>query len=212
MTFVLGLTGSIGMGKSTTAAMFRDLGIPVHDSDLAVHALYRGEAAPLIESAFPGTVRDGVVDRGRLGARVIGGAAEMKRLEAIVHPLVRRDEAAFLRRARAARAPLAVLDVPLLFETGGEARCDAVAVVTAAPEVQRARVLARPGMTEAVFAALLAKQMPDTEKRRRAHFLVDTGRGLEDARRQVGDVARALAGRPGRATPTEPEAKPVPSA
>ena len=212
MTFVLGLTGSIGMGKSTTAGMFRELGIPVHDADLAVHELYRGEAAPLVEAAFPGTIADGIVDRAKLGARVVGDPAELKRLEAIVHPLVRGREHAFLQKAREAGAPLAVLDVPLLFETGGEARCDAVLVVTAAPEVQRARVLARPGMNPELFQTLLAKQMPDAEKRRRAQFLVDTGGGLDDARRQVRDVVQALAGRPGRADAADPEAKPVPSA
>ncbi len=195
---VLGLTGSIGMGKSTTAAMFRELGVPVHDSDAAVHALYAGRAAPLVEAAFPGVVRDGAVDRAALSARVIGHPDEMKRLEAIVHPLVRAEEMIFRTRAATARAPVAVLDIPLLFETGGERRVDAVVVVTAPPDVQRARVLARPGMTEERFAAILARQTPDAEKRRRAHFVVDTSQGLASAKRQVADILRALAGVQGR--------------
>jgi dephospho-CoA kinase len=196
---VLGLTGSIGMGKSTTAAMFRALGAPVHDSDAAVHALYAGRAAPLVEAAFPGVAVGGAVDRAALGARVIGRPEEMKRLEAIVHPLVREEEMAFRRRAAAARAAVAVLDIPLLFETGGEKRVDAVVVVTAPPEVQRARVLARPGMTAERFEAILARQTPDAEKRRRAHFVVDTSQGLASAERQVADILRALAGVQGRA-------------
>ena len=198
MTFVLGLTGSIGMGKSATAAMFRALGVPVHDADAVVHALYRGAAAPLIAKAFPGTVADGVVDRPALGREVLGRPERLKELEAIVHPLVRAERDGFLTAAVAARAPVAVIDIPLLFETGGERDCDAVLVVTASREVQRARVLARPGMTAEKFAAIAAKQMPDAEKRQKAHFLVDTGRGFAAAERQVGDILRALAGRPGR--------------
>jgi dephospho-CoA kinase len=198
MTFVLGLTGSIGMGKSATAAMFRALGVPVHDADAVVHALYRGAAAPLIAKAFPGTVADGVVDRSALGREVLGQPERLKELEAIVHPLVRAERDAFLTAAVAARAPVAVIDIPLLFETGGERDCDAVLVVTASREVQRARVLARAGMTAEKFAAIAAKQMPDAEKRQKAHFLVDTGRGFAAAERQVGDILRALAGRPGR--------------
>jgi len=197
VTFAIGLTGSIGMGKSTTAAMFRAEGVPVHDADAAVHALYAGPAAALIEAAFPGTVRGGTVDRALLGARVLGDTEALLRLEGIVHPLVREAEARFLAGARAAGATLAVLDVPLLLETGGEGRCDAVLVVTAPPDVQRARVLARPGMTVERFETILGKQMPDGEKRARAHFLVDTGAGLPAARRQVGDIVRALRGRPG---------------
>jgi dephospho-CoA kinase len=196
--FVLGLTGSIGMGKSTTAAMFRALGVPVHDSDAAVHRLYSGRAAPLVEAAFPGATTDGVVDRARLGAMVLGDPAAMRRLEALVHPLVREEEAAFRRQAGATRAGLAVLDIPLLFETGADARVDAVVVVTAPAEVQRARVLARPGMTEERFRQILARQTPDDEKRRRAHFVIDTGAGMEAARRQVADIVRALAGARGR--------------
>lgn len=196
MTFILGLTGSIGMGKSATADMFRRRGVPVHDADAAVHALYRGRAAPLIEKAFPGTVTDGAVDRAKLGAAVLGHSERMKELEAIVHPLVHEEEEAFLQRA--STYPIAVLDIPLLFETGGERRCDAVLVVTAAPEVQWERVLKRPGMTEEKLAAILDKQMPDAEKRRRAHFIIDTGRGFAFAEAQVRAVLAALAGRPGQ--------------
>jgi dephospho-CoA kinase len=198
MTFVLGLTGSIGMGKSATAAMFRRLGVPVHDADAVVHALYRGAAAPLIEAAFPGTVIDGAVDRAALSKIVLGAPERLRALEGIVHPLVRAERDRFLAEARTDRAAVAVLDVPLLFETGGEKGCDAVLVVTASPEVQRARVLARPGLTPEKLAAIAAKQMPDAEKRARAHFLVDTGRGFPAAERQVRDILRALAGRPGR--------------
>jgi len=197
MTFVLGLTGSIGMGKSATAAIFRRLGVPVHDADATVHALYRGRAAPLIERAFPGTVAGGIVDRARLGAAVLDNPTRMKELEAIVHPLVREEEEIFLKKV-SALAPVAVLDIPLLFETGGEARCDAVVVVTAPPDVQQARVLARPGMTEEKFKAILAKQMPDRDKRARAHFLVDTSRGFESAEAQAKSILTCLAGRPGR--------------
>lgn len=195
MTKVLGLTGSIGMGKSATAAMFRDLGVPVHDSDFTVHALYRGRAVPPIAAAHPDAVRDGAVDRARLGAIVLADAAALKRLEAIVHPMVREEEAAFLDAARRDGVPLAVLDIPLLYETGGEVRCDAVAVVSAPSEVQAARVLARPGMDGAKFAAILAKQMPDAEKRRRADFVVDTSRGFDAARAQVRDIVDAMTGR-----------------
>lgn len=189
---VLGLTGSIGMGKSTTATMFAEAGAAVYDADAAVHALYRGAAVPLIEAAFPGTTRDGAVDRKALSAKVMGDGAAMTRLEGIVHPLVRGSETAFLTEARAAGARVAVLDIPLLFETGGEARVDASVVVTAAPEVQRQRVLARPNMTPESFAAILSRQMADADKRRRAHFLVDTGRGVAPARRAVQGILRAL--------------------
>jgi len=189
----LGLTGSIGMGKSTTAGFFRANGVPVHDADATVHALYRGAAVAPIEAAFPGTTRDGVVDRALLGARVLGDDAAVRRLEAIVHPLVRDAEIAFLDRARAEGRRIVVLDIPLLFETGGETRVDAVVTVTAPAEVQRARVLARPGVGEETFARLLARQLPDAEKRRRSHFLIDTSRGLEPARLQVEAVLRAVA-------------------
>jgi dephospho-CoA kinase len=198
MTFVIGLTGSIGMGKSTTAALFRRLGAPVHDADAAVHALYRGEAVGPIEAAFPGSTRDGAVDRALLSRAVLGDADAMRRLEGIVHPLVRAAEERFLGEALRARAPVAVIDVPLLLETGGEARCDAVLVASAPAEVQRARVLARDGMTPEKLDAILARQMPDAEKRRRAHFVVDTGRGFDAAEAQIRAILRALAGRRGR--------------
>lgn len=197
MTFVLGLTGSIGMGKSTTAALFEKRGVPLHDADAAVHRLHRGRAAAPIAAAFPGTVVDGVVDRARLGAAVLGRPDALRRLEAIIHPLVREEEEAFLARCRTQAAGLAVIDVPLLLETGGEGRCDAVLVVTAPAAVQRERVLARPGMNAEKLEAILSRQMPDAEKRRRAHFLVDTSRGLVAAERQVGSILAALAGRPG---------------
>lgn len=191
----LGLTGSIGMGKSATATMFREAGIPVHDSDAAVHRLYAGAAAPLIEAAFPGTVKDGVVDRALLGAAVLNNDAAMKKLESIVHPLVTETTLNFLATAEKAGHRLVVLDVPLLFEVGRDRDCDAIVVVSADPSVQRERVLARPGMTEAKFRAIVARQIPDSEKRRRAHFVIDTGRGFEAARRAVKDVIRTLAGR-----------------
>lgn len=189
---VLGLTGSIGMGKSTTARMFADAGVPVHDSDEAVHRLYAGAAAPLVEEAFPGTVRDGIVDRALLAERVLGDKAALKMLEAIIHPLVRADADAFLKRHRAVGVPLVVLDIPLLFETGGRDRVDKVVVVTAPAAVQRERVLARPGMTEQKFAAILDKQVPDAEKRRLADFVIDTGLGMDAARAAVDDIIAAL--------------------
>ncbi len=186
--FVLGLTGSLGMGKSTTAEFFAEEGIPVHDADAAVHRLYEGEAVPLIEAAFPGTTAAGKVDRDRLGKRVLGDAAAIKRLEQIVHPLVRADEQHFLAEAERQGAQVAVLDIPLLFETGGDARCDAVVVVSAPAATQRERALERPGMSEAKFQAILGKQMPDAEKRARADFIVDSGQGYAHARAQVRDI------------------------
>ncbi|GGC51646.1 dephospho-CoA kinase [Chelatococcus reniformis] len=198
MTFLLGLTGSIGMGKSATATMFRARGVPVYDADAAVHTIYRGVAAPLVEAAFPGTTADGVVDRQKLGAAVLGNDAALKQLEQIVHPLLRGAQAEFLADAARRSRPVAVLDIPLLFETGGERRCDAVVVVSAPASVQRARVLARPGMTAEKFELIHVKQVPDAIKRARAHFVVDTGRGFAAARRQVDDILRALAGRTGR--------------
>ncbi|MBV9136375.1 MAG: dephospho-CoA kinase [Hyphomicrobiales bacterium] len=194
--FILGLTGSIGMGKTTAAGHFRQAGVPVFDADLAVAQLYRSHAAPLIEAAFPGTVRGGTVDHDLLAKRVLTDQTAIRRLEAIVHPLVRKEETKFLREA--ASAGLVVLDIPLLFETHGETRCDAVVVVSASPSAQRERVLARPGMTQERLAAILRRQMPDEEKRRRAHFVIDTSRSHLAARRQVDDVLRALAGRPSR--------------
>ncbi len=195
--WILGLTGSIGMGKSATAAMFAAEGVPVHDADAAVHDLYRKEAVAPVEAAFPGVTRDGAIDRPTLSQRVLGDAEAMKRLEAIVHPLVRAREKAFLAQARAAGARLAVLDIPLLLEFSGDRRVDAVAVVSAPETVQAARVLARPGMTQERFALILAKQMPDSQKRRRAHFIIDTGRGFAAAQHQVRGIVRALSG-PGR--------------
>jgi dephospho-CoA kinase len=191
---VLGLTGSIGMGKSTTAAMFRELGVPVHDSDEAVHRLYAGVAAPLVEAAFPGTVVDGVVDRSRLVERVLGDREAIRRLEGIVHPLVRADADAFLERCRSGGAPLAVLDIPLLFETNGRGRVDKVVVVTAPAEIQRERVLARPGMTPEKLEAILLKQVPDADKRAQADFVIDTGNGLDHARAAVAAIVAALTG------------------
>lgn len=192
----LGLTGSIGMGKSTTASMFAACGIPVHDADAVVHKLYSGHAAPLIENAFPGTVIEGKVDRARLSALVLGRPLAMKRLENIVHPLVHDAENAFLENARISRRRMVVLDIPLLFETGGDKRVDAIVVVTAGGGIQSKRVLARPGMTQERFTAILSRQMPDAEKRRRAHFLIDTGLGLESARRSVSAVIRSLSSHP----------------
>ncbi|MCR4265669.1 dephospho-CoA kinase [Nitratireductor sp. ZSWI3] len=189
---VLGLTGSIGMGKSTTARMFLEEGVPVHDSDAAVHRLYSGVAAPLIEARFPGTVVDGVVDRARLAKAVLGNPQAIAALEGIVHPLVRKDADDFVARNRAEGKNLVVLDIPLLFETGGMDRVDKIAVVTAPEEEQRHRVLARPGMTEEKFAAILARQVPDAEKRRRADFIVDTGNGMEPARAAVRAIVAAL--------------------
>ena len=196
--FILGLTGSVGMGKSVTARFFADEGVPVHDADAVVHRLYEGEAVAPIEAAFPGTTATGKVDRSKLAAHVLDDAAALKRLEAIVHPLVRASEQRFLADAQARGAKVAVLDIPLLFETGGERRVDAVVVVSAPPEVQRARVLARPGMTVEKFAAILAKQMPDADKRARADFVVDTSRGFEAARTQVRAILEAVATMPKR--------------
>ncbi len=191
---IVGLTGSIGMGKSTIAAMFADAGVPVHDADETVHRLYSGRAASLIEKAFPGTTSDGIVDRAKLGAAVLGDKDALKRLEAIVHPLVREDEMAFLQSARESGAALVVLDIPLLFETGGEIRVDKTVVVSAPPNAQRRRVLSRPGMTSEKFEAILSKQVPDAEKRARADYIVDTGGSLEESRRQVNDIVAALVG------------------
>ena len=201
---VVGLTGSIGMGKSATARMFAEAGVPVHDSDEAVHRLYAGAAAPLVEAAFPGTTVDGVVDRARLGGRVLGDAEALRKLEAIVHPLVRADADAFLARHRAAAAPLAVLDIPLLFETGGRERVDKVVVVSAPADIQRARVLARPGMTAEKFEQILARQVPDARKRRLADFVIDTGHSFEQTRAAVAAVIAELL-KKARAGDNDPE-------
>ena len=196
--FILGLTGSIGMGKSTTAKFFAEAGVPVHDADAAVHRLYEGEAVAPIEQAFPGTTRGGKVDREVLAQRVLGDAAALKRLEAIVHPLVRAASDRFLADAEKAGAPVVVLDIPLLFETGGEGRVDAVVVVSAPPDVQRARMLERPGMTAEKFDAILKKQMPDAEKRARADFIVDSSQSFDSARAQVHAILQKVAGMPKR--------------
>jgi dephospho-CoA kinase len=195
---VLGLTGSIGMGKSTTAKFFAEEGVPVHDADATVHRLYENDAAAAIEAAFPGTTSGGRVDRPKLAARVLGDDTARKRLETIVHPLVRESETKFLSEARARRAPVVVLDIPLLYETGGEQRVDAVVVVSAPAEVQRERVLARPGMTEERFTQILAAQVPDAEKRRRADFVVDTSQGFDAARAQVRDILASIAKMPAK--------------
>jgi dephospho-CoA kinase len=196
--FILGLTGSLGMGKSVTARFFAEQGVPVHDADAVVHRLYEGQAAAAIEAAFPGTTAGGKVDRDKLAARVLGDSAALKRLEAIVHPLVQEAERRLLAEAEARGEKVAVLDIPLLFETGGEKRVDAVVVVSAPPEVQRSRVLERPGMTVEKLEAILAKQMPDEEKRRRADFVVDTSRGFEAARADVRAILDAVATMPRR--------------
>jgi dephospho-CoA kinase len=196
--FVLGLTGSLGMGKSTTARFFAEEGVPVHDADAVVHRLYDGEAADAIEAAFPGTTTAGKVDREKLAARVLDDIGALKRLEAIVHPLVQEAERRLLAEAEARGEKVAVLDIPLLFETGGEERVDAVVVVSAPADVQRSRALARPGMTVDKLDAILAKQMPDDEKRRRADFVVDTSRGFEAARAEVRAILDAVATMPKR--------------
>jgi dephospho-CoA kinase len=187
---VIGLTGSLGMGKTTTLRFFAEAGVPVYDADETVHRLYGGEAAASIEAVFPGTTGEQGVDRAKLAQAVLGDAAALARLEAIVHPLVRREEVRFLEAARKAGVPVAVLDIPLLFETGGDRRVDAVVVVSAPAEMQRARAFERPGMTEEKFRALLAKQIPDQEKRRRADFVVDTSQGYDSARAQVHAILR----------------------
>lgn len=182
---VIGLTGSLGMGKSTTARFFAEAGVPVYDADLAVHRLYAGKAAPMVEAEFPGVTNADGVDRNELAKRVLDDPEALRRLERIIHPLVRCEELKFLGEAERAAAPVAVLDIPLLFETGADRRVDAVVVATASAEMQRVRVFERVGMTEEKFQALLAKQMPDADKRRRAHFVVDTSQGFDSARQQV---------------------------
>lgn len=185
---VLGLTGSVGMGKSTTAQMFVAEGVPMFDADAAVHLLYAGDAAPLIEHAFPGTTSDGKVDREKLSAQVVGKPEALSKLEKLVHPLVGKLRAQFMEDAFQAGAKAVLLDIPLLFETGDLSKFHAVIVVSAPPEVQRERVLARPGMTPEKFEAILKRQMPDSEKRARADFVINTGEGLESARKQVKEV------------------------
>lgn len=195
---VLGLTGSIGMGKSTTAKLFAEAGVPVYDADATVHLIYQGEAAPAIEAAFPGTTVEGKVDRAKLSAQVVHDPAAIQRLEQIVHPMLRAYHQKFLDDAERSGAPVAVVDVPLLFETGGEKRVDAVVVVTTDPETQRQRVLARDKMTSELMNAILARQMPDAEKRKRADFLVDTSDGLDPVRRRIQEILAEAAKMPRR--------------
>src|SRR5690349_15639377 len=185
---ILGLTGSIGMGKSTTAKLFAEAGVPVYDADATVHTVYAGEAVPVIEAAFPGTTADGKVDRAKLSARVVHDPQAMKQLEQIVHPMLRAYHQKFLDDAEASGAPVAVMDVPLLFETGGENRVDAVVVVTTTPEVQRERIVARDYMAGEKLDAILARQLPDSEKRKRADFVVDTSHGLDPVRTRIRDI------------------------
>ena len=191
---VLGLTGSIGMGKSTTAEMFRKEGVPVFDADAAVHALYRGAAVPLIEAAFPGTTHNGAVDRQKLSSVVLADRAQMQRLEALIHPLVAAERQKFLNQKRADKTPLVVLDIPLLFETGAQDSVDYVVVVSAPEHIQRERVLSRPHMDEARFLSIVSKQMPDSLKKARADFIIETGMGLDAAQRQVHELLQHLSG------------------
>lgn len=191
--FVVCLTGSLGMGKTRTAQFFAEEGVPVQDADAVVHDLYQGEAVPAIAQAFPGAVRNGKVDRAKLATVVLGDDAALARLEAIVHPLVAARREKFLAAARANKSNVVLLDVPLLFETRGERYCDAVVVVSAPADMQRQRAFERPGMTEEKFTALLAKQLPDAEKRRRADFIVDSSQSFDHARAQVRDILRRVA-------------------
>jgi dephospho-CoA kinase len=195
---VLGLTGSIGMGKSTTAKLFAEAGVPVYDADATVHMIYEGEAAPAIEAAFPGSTVDGKVDRNKLSAQLVQDPAAIRRLEQIVHPMLRAYHQKFLEDAERSGAPVVVVDVPLLFETGGEKRVDAVVVVTTDPDIQRQRVLARDNMTSEMLDAILARQLPDPEKRRRADFVVDTSHGLDPVRGRIQEILTAAAKMPRR--------------
>jgi dephospho-CoA kinase len=197
---ILGLTGSIGMGKSTTAKLFAEAGVPVYDADATVHRLYEGEAVAAIEAAFPGSTVDGKVDRDRLSAQVVHDPAAMKRLEGIVHPMLGASRQKFLGEAEQSGAPVVVVDVPLLFETGGEKRVDAVVVVTTSPEVQRERILARDNMTGEKLDAILARQLPDAEKRKRADFVVDTSHGLDPVRARIRDILAEAVKMPQRRT------------
>ena len=197
---ILGLTGSIGMGKSTTAKLFAEAGVPVYDADAAVHKIYEGEAAPAIEAAFPGTTVEGKVDRAKLSAKVVHDPAAIKQLEQIVHPMLGASRKKFLDDAERAGAPVVVMDIPLLFETGGEKRVDAVVVVTTSPEMQRERILARGTMTPEALDAILARQLPDAEKRKRADFVVDTSHGLDPVRTQLRDILAEVVKMPQRRT------------
>jgi dephospho-CoA kinase len=195
---ILGLTGSIGMGKSTTAKLFTEAGVPVYDADAAVHKIYEGEAAPAIEAAFPGTTAGGRVDRAKLSAKVVHDPAAIKQLEQIVHPMLGASRKKFLDDAEASGAPVVVMDIPLLFETGGEKRVDAVVVVTTSPENQRERILARGTMTNEALDAILARQLPDAEKRKRADFVVDTSHGLDPVRAAIRDILAEVVKMPQR--------------
>ena len=197
---ILGLTGSIGMGKSTTAKLFMEAGVPVYDADAAVHKIYEGEAAPVIEAAFPGTTAGGKVDRAKLSAKVVHDQAAMKQLEQIVHPMLGATRQKFLAEAERSGVPVVVMDIPLLFETGGEKRVDAVVVVTTSPETQRERILARGTMTPEALDAILARQLPDPEKRKRADFVVDTSHGLEPVRGAIRDILAEVVKMPQRRT------------
>ena len=197
---ILGLTGSIGMGKSTTAKLFVEAGVPVYDADAAVHKIYEGEAAPAIEAAFPGTTVDGRVDRAKLSAKVVHDQAAIKQLEQIVHPMLGASRKKFLDDAEASGAPVVVMDIPLLFETGGEKRVDAVVVVSTDPATQRERILARGTMTNEALDAILARQLPDAEKRKRADFVVDTSHGLDPVRARIRDILAEVVKMPQRRT------------
>ena len=197
---ILGLTGSIGMGKSTTAKLFAEAGAPVYDADAAVHKIYEGEAAPAIEAAFPGTTADGKVDRAKLSAKVVHNPAAIKQLEQIVHPMLGASRQKFLSDAEQSGAPVVVMDIPLLFETGGEKRVDAVVVVTTSPENQRERILARGTMSNEALDAILARQLPDAEKRKRADFVVDTSHGLDPVRERIRDILAEVVKMPQRRT------------
>jgi dephospho-CoA kinase len=191
---ILGLTGSAAMGKSTVSAMFAERGVAVFDADRTVHALYEADAVPVVEAAFPGTTAGGKVDRDRLRDRVLGDESAMRKLEALVHPLVKREEERFLSGAKAEGRRIVLLDIPLLFETKAEGEVQAVIVVSAPEAVQRERMLRRPGMTPERLDAMLARQVPDAEKRYRAHFVINTGGALDETRTQVDDVLHAVAG------------------
>lgn len=193
MTFILGLTGSIGMGKSTTANLFKKHGVPVYDADQMVHDLYSGRLVPLIEAAFPGSTKDGVVDRAKLSTHVVGHPDKLKALEAIVHPAVQEEQDRFIQKHR--DSPLVVLDIPLLFENGKDRFCDAVAVVSTDAATQRKRVMMREGMTEEKLDSLLSRQMPDSEKRKKAQFIIDTSLDIPDAERQVLSILNAISTR-----------------
>ena len=197
---ILGLTGSIGMGKSTTAKLFTEAGVPVYDADAAVHKIYEGEAAPAIEAAFPGTTVDGRVDRAKLSAKVVHDQAAIKQLEQIVHPMLGASRQKFLEEAERSGAPVVVMDIPLLFETGGEKRVDAVVVVSTDPATQRERILARGTMTSEALDGILARQLPDAEKRKRADFVVDTSHGLDPVRTAIRDILAEVVKMPQRRT------------